>query len=119
MAAHAATVGRSGKSRRGDRMWKRHAIGIAAALLLGQGTASAQPEASANFTMPGCRALVAHTVGTGDLAMLQGYCTGVIASIYWLGRDHLGICPPRESNIEQAVRVVVAYIDQRPARMHE
>jgi Rap1a immunity proteins len=51
--------------------------------------------------------------------MLQGYCTGVIASIYWLGRDHLGICAPRESNIGQAIRVVVTYIDARPARMHE
>src|SRR5262245_60317441 len=75
---------------------KRHVIGITAAIaLLGQqGIASAQPEASANFTMPACRAIVANNAGTGDLAMLQGYCTGVIASIYWLGRTHLGICPP-------------------------
>src|SRR5262245_39277699 len=98
---------------------KRHTIAAAMMLLAQQGTASAQPEASANFTMPGCRSAVANNAGTWDLATLQGYCTGVIASVYWLGRDHLGICSPKESNIGQAIRVVVAYIDARPARMHE
>jgi hypothetical protein len=100
---------------------KRHAIGVAAAIALfgQQGGALAQPEVSANYAMPGCRALVAHRVGTGDLATLQGYCGGVIVTIFAFGRTHLGICPPNESSIEQAIRVVVAYIDARPARLHE
>src|SRR5262249_56502722 len=84
-----------------------------------QGSAVAQPEFPANYAMPGCRALVAHRVGTGDLAILQGYCGGAIGTIYSFGRTHLGICPPNESSIEQAIRVVVAYIDARPARLHE
>jgi Rap1a immunity proteins len=31
----------------------------------------------------------------------------------------LGFCVPDRSTVGQAVRVVVAYIDQRPERMHE
>jgi hypothetical protein len=36
-----------------------------------------------------------------------------------LSESHLGFCPPVGANQGQAIRVVIAYIDQRPARMHE
>jgi hypothetical protein len=31
----------------------------------------------------------------------------------------LGFCVPDRSTVGQAVRVIVAYVDQRPERMHE
>jgi hypothetical protein len=39
--------------------------------------------------------------------------------MYLFGPVRLGICPHTGSNIAQATRVVVLYIDQQPARMHE
>ena len=30
-----------------------------------------------------------------------------------------GVCPPSEGINEQALRVVIVYIDSRPARLHE
>ena len=45
----------------------------------------------------------------------QGYCIGLPE-----GLDYEGVqCRPREVTLGQIVRVVVQYIDSRPARMHE
>jgi hypothetical protein len=99
-------------------MRKRHAIAIAAALaVLGQ-QGSALPQSdnySANSIMPHCRG----ASDTRDPTPMQGFCTGVISTIYFFGDTHLGACPPKGTNIGQAIRVVVRYIDQRPERMHE
>jgi hypothetical protein len=102
-------------------MWKRHAIGIAAcvALLAQQGAASAQQRQdldSANHVMVGCRAFVNNADHT---YYLQGSCAGRVATIHYFGASRLGVCMPDGVNVGQAVRVVVAYIDARPARMHE
>jgi len=86
-----------------------HAIGIAAAvaLLAQQGGAAAQSQkSSANYMTPYCQEFVNST--NRDL-FLQGVCA----------RSRFGICAPKEATVGQAVRVVVAYIDQRPERMHE
>jgi hypothetical protein len=98
---------------------KRYAIGIAVALaLLGQeGGAFAQTDpASANRVMPGCRDFVSDA----DRSMyLQGLCAGLIRAMFYFGSGRFGICPPSGASVGQAARVVVLYIDQRPARMHE
>jgi hypothetical protein len=97
------------------------AIGIATALaLLGQqGIAMAQLRQdidSANHVMVGCRAFANDANHT---YYLQGSCTGRVATIHYFGSSRLGVCMPDGVNVGQAVRVVVAYIDLRPARLHE
>ena len=38
-----------------------------------------------------------------------------------LSTDHIDVtvCPPKDSNVEQAIRIVVQYIDGHPARLQE
>jgi hypothetical protein len=102
-------------------MRMRYAIAIAAAvaLLTQQGAAVAQPRqdlGSANRIMLGCRSYVNDE---DHNYYLQGICAGRVATIFYFGPAHFGVCPPDGANIRQAVRVVTLYIDQRPARMHE
>ena len=99
---------------------KRYAIAIAAvmALLALQGDAVAQPRdiVSANYVMPGCRELV----GGGQRELgLQGLCQGIVGVMFNFWRSQLGICFPDGTNVEQAIRVVIRYIDRQPERMHE
>ena len=75
---------------------------------------------SANAIMPGCRALLSNS--NGGFAM--GLCVGVVEGmIYemsvWQETSPSFVCLPKGITIEQAVRVVVAYIEARPERMHE
>jgi len=101
-------------------MRKQHAIGIAAAVvLLGQqGAAVAQSRdiVSANYVMPGCRELVGR--GQRELG-LQGLCHGIVGIMFNFWPSQLGICFPDGTNVEQAVRVVIRYIDRQPERMNE
>lgn len=68
---------------------------------------------AANFVMEGCRESLANT---GNSYIQRGYCYGAITAIISVGS---GVCPPKNSTVAQGVRVVVAYIDARPARQHE
>jgi Rap1a immunity proteins len=63
--------------------------------------------------MRGCRDYV--TSKTGD-AFLRGYCLGLVEGV---AKNATNICPPHAASNEQAVRVVVQYIDSQPARLHE
>ena len=96
---------------------KRYAIGIAAALaLLGHQSALAQKDTgSANYMMVGCHDGVS---GRNREHFVQGLCAGNIQAILYLGRAN-NVCPPSGVTMGQALRVVVAYIDQLPARLHE
>ena len=99
---------------------RRYGIGIAAclALLAQQGAAVAQSRdiVSANYVMPGCRELVG---GSQRELGLQGLCHGIVGIMFHFWRSQLGICFPDGTNVEQAVRVVIRYIDRQPERMHE
>jgi Ssp1 endopeptidase immunity protein Rap1a len=103
-------------------MRKRHAIGIAAAVaVLGQqGAAVAQPNnvMSANYVMPGCRDAVNQN-DNSDRIYLRTTCNSIIRTMFYFSKSHFGICAPGQSTVGQAIRVVVAYVDQRPERMHE
>jgi hypothetical protein len=95
-----------------------HAIAFAAALaLLGQqGIASAQSDiGTASAVMPGCRDAISNTERN---PYLRGLCGGIVRAIFHLD-SVLGFCVPDRATVGQAVRVVILYIDQRPARMHE
>jgi len=71
---------------------------------------------SANYMMPGCRAVIA---GAKERFYLQGACTGTAYGLTVMGNTLGVLCVPREVTRNQLVHVVVVYIDKRPARMHE
>ena len=96
-------------------MWKQHAIVIVAVMALLVQPRAATVQMSANDVMPGCRELAD---GTGKNLVLQGYCRGVVQQFLSFG-SLVGMCSPNQISIAQAARVVVLYIDQRPARAHE
>jgi Rap1a immunity proteins len=93
---------------------------FAIALVLFATAAGAQDFNSANYRMEGCRAALA------DRATYNtGYCLGLVDGIVFGEFGHDTYCFPPISaagagvTLKQIVRVVVAYIDARPARMHE
>jgi hypothetical protein len=83
-------------------------------LLVSVGSAfAAEDPDSANFIMQGCRNIV--TRQTADL-FKRGLCDGLISGLVYTNAD---ICEPNQITHEQEARVVVNYIDSRPARMHD
>jgi hypothetical protein len=92
-------------------------IALVAAMLLGCGASFAGATTSANLIMQGCRVFFAKPAKeTIDDAFLQGECLGIVDAVLHLAEDN---CPPKGSTPEQAIRIVVKHIDDRPARMHE
>jgi hypothetical protein len=92
---------------------------------------AAEDTNSANRFMPGCRSVLAGSSKVADLTPM-GLCIGIVRGIGTMAillnlgmPEHKGalalICmdPPGEVTTAQEIRVVVAYIDARPARMHE
>ncbi len=87
---------------------------LIAALALSDGSAFAEADTkSANYVMTGCHNLVADQ---NDEPFLQGICAGLISGVTYQSEDN---CLPAGATRGQIVRVVVQYIDVRPARMHE
>jgi hypothetical protein len=88
-------------------------IVVIAALMLNGGIALAAEDDphSANFIMPGCREVLA-----GKSNWTVGLCDGLIAGLIYANRN---ICVPNGVTHGQRVRVVVRYIDNQPARLHE
>jgi hypothetical protein len=97
---------------------RRHAIAITAAMaLLGQQSAAAQQDTgSADYVIVGCRDGMS---GENRQPFRQGLCGGIVQTILFFGRTNFNVCMPEGVTMGQAIRVVVAYIDQRPERMHE
>jgi hypothetical protein len=96
---------------------------IAVALILNCQIAVAQPDQySASSIMPGCReeaALIPFSYRSNDLSDLASFCLGIIVGLSYSGRSHGTICMPAGATREQAVGVVVQYIDGQPSRMNE
>ena len=69
---------------------------------------------AANDLMAGCRAYLANDIPTENYFAAK-YCAGIIDEL--VGAEQ-GICLPASST-QQAARVVVKYIDARPARLRE
>jgi hypothetical protein len=84
--------------------------------LVGQAFAAASLQ-SANAVVSGCRFYAGPTTSQNPRydPFGQGYCIGLLE-----GLDYEGVqCRPPEVTLGQLVRVVVQYIDGRPARLHE
>jgi hypothetical protein len=111
---------------------------IAAALVLTVTAASAEEDMnSANYMMSHCRDTINRNA-QGD-PYIQGVCAGIMRGILLAGamvgamssatptrapemdlwRKRLCIDMPVGATLGQSVRIVVAYIDARPERMHE
>ena len=110
----------------------RFSIALLAALTLA-GTTSAKavedrPD-SANAIMPGCRASLSNQYNDQLEAIMAGVCVGTVNGLIFEASvleqmsarvPHTEVfCAPEEVTIDQALRVVVAYIDAHPERMHE
>jgi hypothetical protein len=51
-----------------------------------------------------------------------GYCQGVASALVFVGRnlsENLRFCTPEKSTNFQAVKVVIAFIEAHPERLHE
>ena len=80
--------------------------------------------------MRGCRSLVSDsTIDDPTDSFLAGICAGTIDGLAYEASmlklpsaptPHAEVfCIPKETKIDQQIRVVVKYIDARPERMHE
>ena len=90
-----------------------------AALLLSGGIAFPQPSVSAaNLNMAGCRNFIQSQMPPSNYRsdFEMGECLGVARGVSYADPE---ICRPASATHEQMIRVVVQYIDSRPARMHE
>jgi hypothetical protein len=95
-------------------------IALIAAMMLNCGAAFAEPDqASANFMMPSCRDVVSGFISKKPDFFTAGICTGIIVGVVFTGAVFNRICLPNGVIPKQEVAVVVQYIDERPARMHE
>ncbi len=105
------------------------AIIIGAMLALTVATAGAAEDPSANTFLPACKALMADKGLNAFQAFRAGACAGIIQGISMMGRLMRLNSPqevqpgcmdiPDAVTPQQQIRVVVRYIDARPARMHE
>jgi hypothetical protein len=82
-------------------------------------TGAQEDSDSANVMLPHCKHFIA---AQGKETFGAGVCAGSIAAFNFVGRslsDKSRFCFPKGTTNGQTVRVVVAYIEARPARMHE
>jgi hypothetical protein len=109
----------------GDAMLRRSAnvilnitfIGILSATVSSLAVAAEMDE-SANYWLPFCRQVAKGNFYQGD-AFRNGGCAGIITGLLVLGRSAGVFCRPDGVTVEQAVRVVVQFLDQHPARTNE
>lgn len=86
---------------------------LVAAIVASCKASFAEEDVSANTAMPGCRE--AENYNSPNIYK-RGLCMGIVSTL--LDLDPKICLPPSITNF-QAVRVVVKYIDARPARLHE
>ena len=103
------------------------------ALAIAATTAGAQDTSSANYILRDCQDFLGlKQPDTGR----QGFCAGTVAGISFVGKDMRRLRPsyhsesdavtglycldiPEKLTLIQLVRGVIAYVEARPARMHE
>jgi len=91
----------------------RYAAVLSMGLFLTCGKVFAEDPLSADSKIVGCRNYVS---SSKDDLFLQGHCAGAVQALVEFAA---GACAPKRANNMQGVRIVVQYIDARPARLHE
>ncbi|MBT3304876.1 MAG: hypothetical protein HN377_00165 [Alphaproteobacteria bacterium] len=92
-------------------------IFIIALLLVWGGEALAEDYSSANYNLPGCQDFVEGTKVASDIEV--GFCVGRVGGIWSMLTVFEEVCSPKGVTNKQIVQVIIQYITQRPARMHE
>jgi hypothetical protein len=91
---------------------------VVAILLLALTMPASAQDTTANQMLPGCKGLLDDRMTSGVSVHQQGRCGGYVASlVYGVGGQEF--CSPKGVSIDQAVAVVIKYIEARPERMHE
>ena len=99
-------------------------LGLLATALLTE-AGNAQPDTySANHLLPACKEFLEAKDKPPSLtsAFERGICVGTVETFSLLVRilpPPLNSCPPNGVTTGQEVRVIIAYIEARPQRMHE
>jgi hypothetical protein len=91
-------------------------LALLAAVLLSQDADAQSDTVSANYLLPRCKAFLANEYVTLSATFEQGRCTGLVEGLKYVDSRS---CAPKGVTLGQTVRVVVAYIERRPQRMHE
>ena len=92
-------------------MWK--ALFVAGLLVAGSANASANDYmVSGNSMLPFCKVEL-----NNGRTYEAGACIGVVGAIFFFSRT-IGFCPPQGATYGQASRVVVAYLERNPAKLH-
>lgn len=86
--------------------------GVLALATASAGTRAEEDRHSANFWLPYCKSFVA---SNNKEPLAQGICAGIIEGLGFASCAQI----PDAVTRDQAVRVVVRYIEARPQRMHE
>jgi hypothetical protein len=97
----------------------RSALLFALAMTPGIVAAQTQITESVNWALPGCRSFL---VSSDFQAFKQGYCGGMVVSLMTVGADlpaGFRFCVPGGTSTEQAMRVLVIYLERRPILQHE
>jgi hypothetical protein len=105
--------------------WMRATGCLAGACLLlaltsgGAGAQQGQNLDSANYMLPRCKRYLVDGPPGGH-TFWEGVCAGSIVALAFVGRNlSRPFCIPDRATNEQQMRIVTAYIEARPARMHE
>ncbi len=91
----------------------RYAAVLSMGLFLTCGKTFAEDQLSANSKIVGCRHYLSNSK---DELLLQGYCAGAVQALVEFAA---GACAPKGATTMQSVRIVLQYIEARPARVHE
>jgi hypothetical protein len=101
------------------------ALALLAATLLA-GNADAQRNLTANGMVPPCKDFIASGEKRQEVnvatAIEQGVCIGIIVALTGVATDlppRISWCRPQGVTLGQTARVILAYIERRPQRMHE
>jgi hypothetical protein len=89
-------------------------------VLLSEKPAASEQGFSGNKMLPACKYQLGK-IEDANSAYKAGECVGAIAAIgsYALSFDQgARFCPPEEATIDQAIRIVVKFLEQNPARLH-
>ncbi|SEE86365.1 hypothetical protein SAMN05444161_7513 [Rhizobiales bacterium GAS191] len=85
-------------------------------------SAMAKDTHSANYLLEGCRVVANGGTPTNGLMFQATMCMGELQAIKFFAssiNSSLRACPPREADVFQVAKVVVAYLDKNPARLHD
>jgi hypothetical protein len=99
------------------RLWLETPILL---VLVGSGALAQSPDlSSGNSYLAGCHRFISKA---SDNSFSQGTCAGAVAAQLFDSsslRPEMKSCPPTDVTVAQGVRVVVAYLEANPQRLHE